>query len=65
MTITINIQNVDETDFDDNPIVIRMASASIDGTAVKETFTYDAGVTDATINADVRAKLAARGYQFV
>lgn len=64
MTLVVTISELSDTDFDGNPVTVKQAMCSIDGTPVKQAFTYGVLVTDAVIIADVRTNLAARGYQF-
>jgi len=62
--LTVVITNVDDEDYDGNPITVREAVAEIDGAANHETFFYEDTKTDTEIETDVRAKLEAKGYVF-
>jgi len=60
----INITITQETiqDYDGVDENVKTVSVEIDGACIKETYSYDAGITDATIRSEIEADLTAKGY---
>ena len=64
MILTINIEIVSDTDYDNNPIQFKHVQPIIGTFKLLETFSFDIGTLDEQIRNDVINNLRLKGYQF-
>jgi hypothetical protein len=62
MAITININEITNQDYDGNDETVKEVTVEIDGTLIKESYSYSNTIENAIIESEVQDDLTTKGY---